>query len=60
MTRPHAIRSSALAATAINVLAALAFIAALTPEAAQPENHSGSTPLYQLSPIPAGADWGRS
>lgn len=62
MTRPHAIAGSALATVAINVLAALAIIFALTPEAAriEPQPLSDSTPLYRLSPVPAGADWGRS
>ena len=62
MTRPHAIIGSALATAAISALAALVLIVALTPEAArlQPQKHYGSTPYYQLSPIPAGADWGRS
>jgi len=62
MTRPHAIIGSALATAAINALVALGLIVALTPEAAEiePQKHYKSAPLYQLSPIPAGADWGRS
>jgi hypothetical protein len=62
MTRPHAIIGSALATAIINVLAALVLIVALTPETAQiePQKPHSSTTLYRLSPIPAGADWGRS
>jgi hypothetical protein len=62
MTRPYAIIGSALAAAVINVSGALALIFALAPEAGQTEPHAryDSAPLYQLSPIPAGADWGRS
>ena len=62
MTRPHAIIGSALAAAIINVLVALVLIVVLTPEAAQigPQKLNDSTSLYRLSPIPAGADWGRS
>ena len=62
MTRNHAIAGSALATAAINVLVASALIFGLTQEApriaAQKPSHS--TPLYRLSPIPAGADWGGS
>ncbi len=62
MTRSHAIIGSALAAAIINALVALVLIVALTPEAAQiePQQQNPSTSLYRLSPIPAGADWGRS
>ena len=61
MARSYAIASTAVATAAINVLVAL--VIAFTPPA-----HSGptetlklhnSTTLYQLSPIPAGADGGR-
>jgi hypothetical protein len=59
MTRSYAIVSTAVATAAINVLVALVF--AFTPpvHSAPVETHN-STTLYQLSPIPAGADWGRS
>ena len=62
MTRPYAIIGSALAAALVNVSVALVLIVALAPEAGQAESHMRyhSAPLYQLSPIPAGADWGRS
>ena len=62
MTRPHAIVGSALATVVINVAVALVLIVALTPEAAriEPQKLHNSTSLYRLSPIPAGADWGRS
>ena len=62
MTRPNAIVGSALLTAIINVLVALVLIVALTPEAARIEQQQlhGSTILYRLSPIPAGADWGRS
>jgi len=62
MTRPHAIVSSALAGAVINVLAAFVLIVALAPEGArtEPQKRDHSTPFYRLSPIPAGADWGRS
>ena len=62
MTRPHAIIGSALATAIINVLVALVLIVALTPETAQiePQKPYSSTTLYRLSPVPAGADWGRS
>jgi hypothetical protein len=62
MTRPHAIAGSALATAAINVLVASALIFALTQEAPRTavQKPSDPTPLYRLSPIPAGADWGRS
>ena len=62
MTRPHAIAGSALATAVINVLVASIVVFALTPEAAriEPRKLNDATPLYRLSPIPAGADWGRS
>jgi hypothetical protein len=62
MTRPHAIVGSAVATAVINVLVALVLIVAMTPEAAQiePQKLNSSTAVYRLSPIPAGADWGRS
>jgi hypothetical protein len=62
MTRPHAIMGTALATAIINVLVALVLIVALTPEPAQIDPHkpNSSTTLHRLSPIPAGADWGRS
>jgi hypothetical protein len=61
MTRPHAIVGSALATAFINVLVALVLVAQ-TPASAriEPQKLNDSTPLYRLSPIPAGADWGRS
>lgn len=62
MTKPHTIIGSALAAAVLNALVASVVIFALTPEAAQiePRKLYEATPLYRLSPIPAGADWGRS
>ena len=62
MTRPHAIVGSALATAVINVLVASVIIFAMTPEAArtEPQKLDDATPLYRLSPIPAGADWDRS
>jgi hypothetical protein len=60
MTRPNAIVGSALATALINVLVASAFIFAVASEAPpMPQKLDGSAPLYRLSPIPAGADWGR-
>jgi hypothetical protein len=58
MTRPYAIIGSALAAAVINLLVAQAALVSLTPEVEQTQYNSA--PLYRLSPIPAGADWGRS
>ena len=60
MTRPNPIVASALATAFINVLVAL--VLAQTPASARIELQklNNSTSLYQLSPIPAGADWGRS
>ena len=60
MTGPHAIVGSALATAVINVLTAVVIIVALTPEAARIELQKlhDSAPLFRLSPIPAGADWG--
>jgi hypothetical protein len=62
VTRAHTIIVSAFATAVINVLAAVVFIVALAPEATRIESHKHykSTSLYRLSPIPAGADWGRS
>ena len=63
MTRAHTIIVSALATAAINVLVAGVLIGALPGEATriEPDKHyTSSTPLYRLSPIPAGADWGQS
>ena len=62
MTRPRTIVGSALATVVINVLVAAVVIFALTSEAAriEPQKLHDLTPLYRLSPIPAGADWGRS
>jgi hypothetical protein len=62
MTRPRAIIGSALATAVISVLATSVAIFAQTPKAAQTEPWKlyASTPLYQLSPIPAGADWARN
>jgi len=56
MTRPYAIISTALATATLNVLVALviAFTPAVHSAPTEPRN---STTLYQLSPIPAGADW---
>jgi hypothetical protein len=59
MTTPRAIAGSALATATLNVVVALALIVFQTPEAAHTRPHDGSAPLFQLSPIPAGADWGR-
>jgi hypothetical protein len=58
MTRSYAIIGSDLAPPVINVLVALVLIVSLTPEVDQAQYNSA--PLYRLSPIPAGADWGRS
>ena len=61
MTRPNAIVGSALATAIINVLLALVLTVTLKPEAIRdPQLLQDSAPLYRLSPIPAGADWGRS
>jgi hypothetical protein len=61
MTKPHTIIGSALATVVINVLVASAIILALTPGSARIEPQPyDPAPLYRLSPIPAGADWGRS
>ena len=62
MTRPHAILGSALVTVVINVLVASVVVFALTPEATriEPQRLHDSMPHYRLSPIPAGADWGRS
>jgi hypothetical protein len=62
MTRSHGIMGGALVTAVINVLLASVIFFALTPEAPQvePQKPYDSTPLYRLSPIPAGADWGRS
>ena len=62
MTRPHAIIGTALATAIINVLVTLVLIVTQTPETVQinPTQANSSTTLYRLSPIPAGADWGRS
>ena len=62
MTRPNAIVGSALATAIINVLVALVLTVTLKPEAIriEPQLLQDLAPLYRLSPIPAGADWGRS
>ena len=62
MTKPHTIIGSALATAVTNAIVALVIIFALTPEAArtEPQKLDDAAPLYRLSPIPAGADWGRS
>jgi hypothetical protein len=62
MIRSHAIIGSALATAVINVLVASIIFFAPAPEVPQvePQKPYDSAPLYQLSPIPAGADWGRS
>jgi hypothetical protein len=64
MTRPYAIAGSALATVIISLLAASITMSALAPEAPKTKhwNSYGSSygRLYQLSPIPAGADWGLS
>jgi hypothetical protein len=59
MIKPRAIVGSALATAIINILGALLIIAALTPETPRlnHQNLQGSSHLYRLSPIPAGADW---
>ena len=56
MIRPYAI--SAIATVVFSILA----VSAIVPAPAFVGKHSGSSDgrLYQLSPIPAGADWGRS
>jgi hypothetical protein len=57
MIRPYAI--SALATVIISILAVSVIIPAPASDEAK---HFGSSHghLYQLSPIPAGADWARS
>jgi hypothetical protein len=62
MTSPHAIIGSALATAAANVLIALVIVFAMPSEAGRtaPQMQTDSRPHFQLSPIPAGADWGRS
>ena len=64
MPRPYAIVTSALATAIISLLAASIIISALAPEAPSikhPNLHNSSQGhLFQLSPIPAGADWSRS
>lgn len=64
MTRPYAIASSALATAIISLLAASLIVSALAPEAPSSMQQnlydSSHGHLYRLSPIPAGADWGRS
>jgi hypothetical protein len=51
---------SALAIAAINILVA-AIVTFTSPEARiELQMPNGSAPLFQLSPIPAGADWARS
>jgi len=59
MTRLRAIAGSALATAALNVFVGLVLIVSQPQKAAQIGPHDGSAPLFQLSPIPAGADWGR-
>ena len=64
MTSPRAIVTSALATTMISLFAASIINSALPPDASiargpQLDGLSQARP-YQLSPIPAGADWGRS
>lgn len=59
MTSSHAIVGSALAIAAINILVA-AIVTFTSPEArVELQMLNGSAPLFQLSPIPAGADWAR-
>ena len=64
MTSPRAIVTSALATTMISLLAVSIVNSALPLDAsiARDQHLTGSSHvrLYQLSPIPAGADWGRS
>jgi hypothetical protein len=62
MTRPRAFVTAALATAAINVLVASVMGFASPQESAliEPLKPHHSATLYQLSPIPAGADWGRS
>ena len=61
MTRSYAIVSTAVATAAVNALVAL--VIAFTPPVDSGPTETlklhNSTTLYQLSPIPAGADWGR-
>jgi hypothetical protein len=60
MKRPHAIIGSALATALVNVFVASALIFAVTSETPpMPQSLYDPAPLYRLSPIPAGADWGR-
>ena len=64
MTSPRAIVTSALATTMISLFAASIINSALPPDASTARDPhldglSQARP-YQLSPIPAGADWGRS
>jgi hypothetical protein len=58
--RPHAIVGSALVTAIINILGALLIVTALAPETPRlkHQNSQSSGQLYQLSPVPAGADWG--
>jgi hypothetical protein len=61
MTRPNPIVVSAFTTAFINVLVAFVLIAQAPASARiEPQKLNNSTSLYQLSPIPAGADWGRS
>ena len=60
MIRLPAIVGCALATAIINILGALLIITALAPETPRlkHQNLQSSGHLYQLSPVPAGADWG--
>jgi hypothetical protein len=59
MTSSHAIVGSALTIAAMNILVA-AIVTFTSPEARiEPQMLNSSAPLFQLSPIPAGADWTR-
>ena len=64
MTSPRAIVTSALTTTMISLFAASIVNLALPPDASitrdQHLNGWSQVRLYQLSPIPAGADWARS
>jgi hypothetical protein len=62
MTRSYAIVSTAVATAAINVVVALVigFTPPLRAGPTETLKLHNSTTLYQLSPIPAGADWDRS
>jgi hypothetical protein len=62
MTEPKAIAGSAIVTALASALVASVVISVMTPEAArtEPQNLYDTAPSFRLSPIPAGADWGRS